>query len=303
MELEYILYVFFFTAIVLNVIGNSLVIYIICKKPKTSTDHLLLNLAVADLMLGVFQAIQLFSLLSIRLVSNPKPFVIENDIFCRLFTSGNFNWLAYVASTITMLILSSERYFAVCHPHSFKKLFSTRNVKFIIMLSWFLAVVTIIPRNTGKTCFSVDANLSKTLSVIAAIFSMVTLLLISILSAKIYVSLWCKHTVIQPTAVREIQERKMKKRVTLCVLAVVATYIFCNIPLSTWYILFGFQKIQQGAEKLSGQIVILLAVVNSALDPYLFSFQNRRMRELLKKIFRCKNEDQAQEQTIEQRLA
>lgn len=298
MSSEAILPIIFCVVIGLNVTGNSLAIYIICKKRRTSTDYLLLNLAVADLTFGVFQAILSLSLLSTRLVPNAYKIVFENEVFCRLFTSGNVNWVAYVSSTLTMLMLSVERYFAVCRPHSFKKLLSTRNVKLIVLLSWLLSVLTVIPRNTGKECFILDEeDLSKIISVTAVVFSMFILFVLSTLSVKIYMSLWCKHTLIEPTAVREIEERKKKKKVTLCVLAVVVSYIVFNCPISIWYILFGFQIIQTESRRVSGQIVILLTIVNSALDPYLFSFQNRRMKELLKKIFQCKKEDQASDCT------
>ena len=46
---------------------------------------------------------------------------------------------------------------------------------------------------------------------------------------KICISLWCKQAV-EPTGEREITERKKKKKVTLCVLAVVVTFIVCWIP-------------------------------------------------------------------------
>lgn len=271
---------------VFNVTGNVLVIYIIMKKQRTSTDYLLLNLAVADLLLGIFVALFFVCHFCAFLVPSSRQVILENQLFCRFFSSGDIASVAFVDSTFTMLILSVERYFAVCRPHSFTKWFAKRNVKLTILLCWPLSFLMIVPKNDTKRCLSWDSGDSaKMVSIISVAFSMFTLIVLVALSVKIYVSLWCRHTLIHPTAFKEIQERKKKKKVTLCVLAVAVTYIVFSLPQFITFVLTAFESIQR---TIVLQIPIILAFVNSSLDPYLFSFQSQRMRKMFKKIFLCK---------------
>ncbi|XP_028513898.1 mu-type opioid receptor-like [Exaiptasia diaphana] len=295
MEFDITLIVIFCIVFVFNVTGNSLVIYIISKKQRTSTDHLLLNLAVADLIYGVFLTFYHLSYFLKLFVPKYHNIVFKNDIFCRVFFSGGIASTAYVDSIFTVIILSVERYFAVCRPHGFKKWFSIRNVKCVMLFCWILSAALILPAgNSGKDCMSYDKDAGKTVSAILMVFSISTLIVLVVLFIKICVSLWCKETAIQPTAVREIQERKMKKRVSLCVLAVVITYILCSIPQFIVYVIAAFQWLQENLPVLY-QITSLLTLVNSAVDPYLYSFQSQKMRKLFKKIFLCSRRDHSHE--------
>ena len=114
------------------------------------------------------------------------------------------------------------------------------------------------------------------------------LLFLIVLSIKIYLSLWCKHTVIQPTALREIEETKKKKKVTTCVLAVIFTFAICYIPFLVVNILRNYAIENQTLGGLLHNPTALGLLINAALDPYLFSFQNSRFRLLLEKMVLCK---------------
>ena len=109
-----------------------------------------------------------------------------------------------------------------------------------------------------------------------------------VLSVKISLSLWCKHTVIQPTALREIEETKKKKKVTACVLGVIFTFAICYIPFLVVNILRNYALENQNLVGRLYNATALGLLINAALDPYLFSFQNSRFRVLLKKMVLCK---------------
>lgn len=103
-----------------NVAGNSLVIYIISKKQRTSTDYLLLNMAISDLVFGVFAIIFQFIphisrlLLLDSYALGSYGIFTENHLLCRTLTTGTIAWVAALDSVFTMVTLSLERYFAVC---------------------------------------------------------------------------------------------------------------------------------------------------------------------------------------------
>ena len=133
--------VLFAVVLVFNIAGNSLVIYIITNERgmKTSTNYLLFNLAVADLLFGVFLAPQFIFLPFFR---HSLPDGVLGDWLCKLLLSTVTSlWMASKASVFTMLCLSVERYFAVCRPHTFSQRFSPKIVKVLVLVSWLYAML------------------------------------------------------------------------------------------------------------------------------------------------------------------
>jgi len=285
--------------LVINITGNSFVLYLITKKRRTCTDLLLLNLAISDLLFGIF-------IVPVQITPNFMPpselYHIKNVVFCKLIGHGNVAWLSSSASVLTMMVLSLERYFAVCRPHSFKRWFSKGNALIFIFVIWVVSIAAIVPLVTDQNCWSFNEEEGKIHSIWLLTFNFSNQVFLAVLSIKITVSLWCKQTAINPTGVREIEERKKKKKVTLCVLAVIATYIVCYIPFCTFYVLKEFDKNGLGEKERVkvGQIAIFFMAVNSALDPYLFAFQNPKMKTLLKKIFLCKHGAPPNQQEVTQ---
>ena len=130
-----IMAVLYCVVLVFNVTGNSLVIHIISRKQRSATDYLLLNLAVADLIFGIFLApLFLYPMFVSSTVLHAADFT------CRFPVNiGNISWIACGASLFTVTILTIERYFAVCRPHSFKRYFSIKNVKRLLVVGWLLS--------------------------------------------------------------------------------------------------------------------------------------------------------------------
>jgi len=283
--------------LVINITGNSFVIHLITKKRRTCTDLLLLNLAISDLLFGIF-------IVPVQITPNFMPpselYHTKNVVFCKLIGHGNIAWLSSSVSVLTMMVLSIERYFAVCRPHSFKRWFSLQNAMIFIFVIWIVSIAKSVTYITDQNCWPFDEEEGKIHSIWLLTYTFGNQVFLVVLSINITASLWCKHTTIQPTALREIVERKKKKKVTLCVLSVIATYIVCYIPHCILYVLQTFEKnyLEENGKKFI-QITMFFLAMNAALDPYLFSFQNPRMKTLLKKIFVCKHE---QEQEQEQHL-
>ncbi|XP_031556379.1 trissin receptor-like, partial [Actinia tenebrosa] len=159
---EIVFAVLFSVVLVFNIAGNSLVIYIITngRGMKTSTNYLLLNLAVADILCGVF--------LTPKFIIQPffrhsVPDGVLGEWLCKLLLFCNIAWMASSASIFTMVCLSVERYFAVCRPHNFRQRFSPKIVKVLVMVSWIYAVVVASPTfvftHFSRESFACDMNI------------------------------------------------------------------------------------------------------------------------------------------------
>ena len=75
-------------------------------------NYLLINLAVADMMVALFVAPRF--LLS-HLFTHPAG--ATGTLFCKLLTGGNLTWIGGAASVFTLVAIAFERYYAVMHPY------------------------------------------------------------------------------------------------------------------------------------------------------------------------------------------
>ena len=106
-SVEYIcLNVAFFIMVLMDLAGNTLVILVIRlnKSMRTPMNMLLLNLAVADMVVAVFVAIQF--------VIGPTfehPSGTTGLLLCKLITGGPMSSSATAVSVFTLVVISIER--------------------------------------------------------------------------------------------------------------------------------------------------------------------------------------------------
>ena len=132
-----------FTVLVLvGVIGNTLscLVIITNRSMRTPMNYLILNLALADIMVVMFIAPRF---IFIHAFDHPHGFL--GSIICKLFTGGNFSWMGGSASVFSLVAISVERYFAVVHPYGTRGKLTIKKVKFVVMACWVLAIVFNLP--------------------------------------------------------------------------------------------------------------------------------------------------------------
>ncbi|XP_045480343.1 neuropeptides capa receptor-like [Harmonia axyridis] len=122
-----------------GITGNIGVCIVIRKNSMlhTATHYFLFNLAVADLMLLIFGLPN-----DVALYWHQYPWIL-GVFFCKL--RGLISEMASYVSVMTIVVFSTERYLAICHPlhiHSLTGL--PRAVKIIVTL-WLIGLVTAMP--------------------------------------------------------------------------------------------------------------------------------------------------------------
>ncbi|XP_038071284.1 cholecystokinin receptor-like [Patiria miniata] len=119
----------------LGIVGNSLVIYLVVKVPslRSVTNVLICNQALIDLTSSIF-------FVCFYLV--PEPPLPEStaaaSVLCKLWLSGWPLWGFSVSSTVNLVLLTLERYFAIMHPIKYRYRFSMRRAKFLAIIPWFV---------------------------------------------------------------------------------------------------------------------------------------------------------------------
>lgn len=91
---------------------------------RTPINYLLLNLAAADMILAIF-----FVPPYILIHTFTHPHGVPGTVLCRLLTGGVLAWIGAAASVFTLVVIATERYFAVLHPLESKGKLTYRKLK------------------------------------------------------------------------------------------------------------------------------------------------------------------------------
>ncbi|XP_021913919.1 gastrin/cholecystokinin type B receptor-like isoform X3 [Zootermopsis nevadensis] len=119
---------------VLSIVGNSLVLVTLAqnKRMRTVTNVYLLNLAVADLLLGVF-------CMPFTLVGQ----VLRNFVFgaamCKLISF--FQAVSVSVGVWTLVAISLERYFAICRPLKSRRWQTQFHAYKMIVMVWLASLI------------------------------------------------------------------------------------------------------------------------------------------------------------------
>ncbi|KAL1496977.1 hypothetical protein ABEB36_008016 [Hypothenemus hampei] len=194
------LFIFLYTVVFcLCFFGNLLVILAVTlsrRLRRTTTNFFLANLAVADISVAVFCVYQNFFI-----------YIIESwmlgEFLCKMYIF--IQSLSNSASIVILVVISSERYFAIMYPMRCKQILTTIRLRIIIATVWIGCVFYSAPKfyfsntvtvNTGDTNETVcvlnrekfDSKLFDMIHFV--LLYLIPLAVISILYTKIAIRLW-----------------------------------------------------------------------------------------------------------------
>nr|XP_027230817.1 RYamide receptor-like [Penaeus vannamei] len=131
------IYVLYISILVFAVLGNSMVVYVVCSsaKMRTVTNYFIANLAVGDLFMAIFCV----------------PFSFMSTLILKYWPFGGelcvaVNYLQAVSvfvSAYTLVAISLDRYFAIIYP--LRPRMTRFQAKVIIAGVWVLALATTLP--------------------------------------------------------------------------------------------------------------------------------------------------------------
>lgn len=92
--------------VLIDLIGNSLVILVILSNKclRTPVNWLMLNLAIADIVVAVFVAIQF-----VIVPTYQHPSGTAGSLLCTFLTGGTLAWTAALVSVCNLVAISVER--------------------------------------------------------------------------------------------------------------------------------------------------------------------------------------------------
>ena len=271
---------------------------------RTSFNHLLLNLAVSDMLCTILGSLFFAGQLRNRYFNDGN--VIRNDferIACKIGTTS----IAFTAinSILTLAAISTDRFYAIVHPWRYRRAITTRKIYVVLVVIWLIAAITIIPialvmtkapkTNEGGTTVHValcllhlmDENSYKSVAFVDLMAAyVIPMAIISRNSLAIIKHLWCESSCRGERRQAEWGQSllKSRKRITRIILSVIVAF---NIFWLPWAILQGsllIGAVQQISETAFA-VMFMLVLASASVNPILYSLQSRQFRKAVKKTF------------------
>uniref|UniRef100_A0A3Q2PVG0 Neuropeptide FF receptor 1 n=1 Tax=Fundulus heteroclitus TaxID=8078 RepID=A0A3Q2PVG0_FUNHE len=278
---------------VVCMVGNGVVCFIVLRSRnmRTVTNLFILNLAISDLLVGIF-------CMPTTLVDNIITGWPFGSVVCKL--SGMVQGISVSASVFTLVAIAVDRFRCIVYP--FKQKLTIATSKLIIVIIWVLAVFIMCPSGVmlqvtqEQTVRIVLGTESETrpfywcrenwpsqemrkvyTTVLFANIYLAPLSLIVIMYARIGFTLF--KTTLPP-----------KKRVIMMLLVVALLFILSWLPLWTLMMLSDYASLTEHQHRVINIYVYpfahWLAFFNSSMNPIIYGFFNENFRKGFQAAFK-----------------
>ena len=275
-----------------GVVGNALVIYVILSSPtmRTTTNILLLNLAVADI-----------SFLIICVPSTAVKYSADTwplgDAMCKMI--NYFLFVTAYVTVYTLVAVSLLRYLTIVHSHRTARYRNKQNMIIVTVLVWLVGVFANIPvllihaeKRYGvyAYCGMTDPKLGKPLYIVFFVIgyvlplSMICILYFSILGHL-------KEAQRASSIVDKAGRNDRTGKATRIILSVVIIFGVCWLPLHVdlmWSYLGRAPK--TGESKFYEVLRVIwkcMAYSNSCVNPFIYNYVSRDFRDKFREILCC----------------
>ncbi|NWI55916.1 NPFF2 protein, partial [Calyptomena viridis] len=303
----------------LCMVGNGLVCFVILgsKHMRTVTNLFILNLAVSDLLVGIFcmPTTLLDNIIADNSNSNacflPRwPF---GSLMCKM--SGTVQGISVSASVFTLVAIAVDRFRCIVYP--FKQKLTIPTAIAIVAVIWILAVAIMCPSavllqvqeekhfrvilSSGNDTRPVywcredwpDPGMRKIYTtVLFANIYLAPLSLIVIMYARISIAL--SHTAMPGVGKRSQEQRhsmwKRKQKVIKMLIVVTLLFTLSWLPLWTLMLLSDYASLSDLQLQLINIYIYpfahWLAFFNSSINPIIYGFCNENFRRGFQDVFK-----------------
>ncbi|KAL9957378.1 hypothetical protein ACROYT_G039009 [Oculina patagonica] len=277
--------------LIFDIVGNSLVCAILRRNRdmRTPVNYLLINLAAADILYAVFVAPNIF-VVQFSFIRHPDG--TFGQFMCKVVTGGSVAWVGGFSSILTLLVIAIERYYAVMYPHGNHWKLTKRKLKVIIPGIWIGSLIFNIPQflvlNFSETSHNCEymwpeewmVKVYQTLK--WNLVTAVTLLVMVVLYSRIVYTLWFKSDDGNQLTHQQMGVLKVRKRVTLMIVAVSIIFGICWGVDQVVYTLMFTANIDVGPVAVA--IANTMVLFNAAVNPFVYALLNQQFRQKAKRM-------------------
>ncbi|WAQ97428.1 NK2R-like protein, partial [Mya arenaria] len=268
----------------LAVVGNGLVIYVVFKdkRMQTVTNVLIVNLALSDILLGMFTT----------------PFQFQPALHQRwdfpefmCVIAPSFKVLSVIVSVLTLTFISLDRYVAVMYP--LKAGFSKPNAVLSLILIWLFGIASSFPEgyfNSVEQRYDPESRKFKPFCLptwpsesfgkyyywyLLCVQYLFPLVIINVAYTRISCRIWGTKAP-GVTLDRENVRQRTRRKVVKMLIIVVLLFVLCWMPLQLYNVISEFNPEINKYKYI--QVIWFcsnwLAMSNSCYNPFIYGLLN-----------------------------
>uniref|UniRef100_A0A673AZ20 Trace amine-associated receptor 8a-like n=1 Tax=Sphaeramia orbicularis TaxID=375764 RepID=A0A673AZ20_9TELE len=257
------------------------------KQLQTPTNLLLLSLAVSDFLVGLLMSFQIIQIDGCWYLS---------DLMCTVYYV--LNYIITSASVGTMVLISADRYVAICDPLHYSTKVSPKRVRLCVCVCWFLSALchTLLMKDNLEEPGLYNSCIGECVVVVNYVAGLVDLILTFLGPLTVIIFLYMRVFVVAVTQARvmrshvtsvkvqgsltvSVKKSELKAARTLGV--VVLVFLICVCP--AFFVVITGQDTLLGAS--TAAFVICLFSFNSCLNPVIYACFYPWFRKCLRLIF------------------
>ena len=236
----------------LGVLGNFLVVLVVCKtkRMQNPTNLLLSNNAIAEMLYLTVSGVY-FTIFTL---------MVNTDTFTRthvvniLLTSGPLSMIAvapFLVSMVNLALLSIERYNGLCNPMKIHRKLGKRSAKLCMIIMWITAIILVLPvtvsmiNGRGIMPYHFWIYHCSTCAVTSAIAGCIIVYCYGRIIHGIYVS----KTIFKQTCSASLSDDiKAKRKIVKLLLSITITFIVMKLPNAAYTAVFLFLTLNRQTE-------------------------------------------------------
>ena len=269
------------------IVGNSLLIYIVWKKPevRSLTSSMFVNMAIADLLVALFM--MPLSIVSAHTESEWKVPKLPGDIICRSYILISDATLS--ASILCLVFMAIDRYCAIVCPLSVHSVWF-RKAKFVTPLIWvmsiaLMAIMPVVCKLDDEYCeidpdvLGQNATFRGVYLYIFLITYLIPLAIICPLYAKAARKLWFNQAP-GNHLIEEQQRRQLvtRRKVVRMLVIIVVVFAICWLPAQALHLLWAATAYGENPPAIVMYLGFWVAHANSAINPWLYIALSTKIR-------------------------
>ncbi|KAL6108023.1 lpar3 [Pungitius sinensis] len=244
--------------------------------------YLLANLAASDFLAGIAYVYLMFNTGEVSLILTVKEYFIRQGLLD----------ISLSASLANLLVIALERYISVMNWRVHSNL-TKRRVTLLIVLVWAISIFMGAVPSLGWNCI---CNLDYC-SQLAPIFSrsylifwstsnLVVFLVMVVIYTRIYTYVKKKTAILSSHTSGSINRKRTPIKLIKTVMIVLGAFVICWTPGLVVLLMDGLECTSCNVMKLK-RWLLLLAVLNSVMNPCIYSYKDEEMWTTFKNLLRC----------------